>query len=70
MQIFNGHPEMLIFVDETGAADRRNYLRRFGYSIRPKGQASCLKEAVDTRPASNEHVYQSHYNKNLSNFSP
>ncbi len=39
MQIFNGHPEMLIFVDETGA-DRRNCLRRFGYSIRGKPPVS------------------------------
>ena len=29
-QVFLGHPEMLVFLDETGA-DRRNYLRRFGY---------------------------------------
>ena len=33
MKIFLGHPELLIFVDEIGA-DRRNCLRRFGYSIR------------------------------------
>ena len=33
MQIFSGHPEMLIFVDETGK-DRRNCMRRFGYSVR------------------------------------
>ena len=32
MQVFHGHPEMLVFVDETGA-DRRNCLRRFGYSL-------------------------------------
>ena len=39
MQIFTGHSEMLIFVDETGA-DRRNCLRRFGYSIRGKPAVS------------------------------
>lgn len=33
MYVFYGHPEMLVFVDETGA-DRRNCLRRFGYSLR------------------------------------
>ena len=35
MQLFCGHPEMLVFLDETGA-DRRNCLRRFGYSLRGK----------------------------------
>ena len=35
MAIFEGHSDMLIFIDETGA-DRRNCLRRFGYSIRGK----------------------------------
>ena len=35
MKAFHGHPEMLVFVDETGA-DRRNCLRRFGYSLRGK----------------------------------
>ena len=35
MKIFHGHSEMLVFVDETGA-DRRNCLRRFGYSLRGK----------------------------------
>ena len=39
MQIFGGHPEMLIFVDETGK-DRRNYMRRFGYSIGGKPPVS------------------------------
>ena len=32
MLVFKGHPEMLIFVDETGT-DRRNCLRHFGYSL-------------------------------------
>lgn len=31
--VFRGHPEMLVFVDETGA-DRRDCMRRFGYSLR------------------------------------
>ena len=35
MHVLRGHPEMLVFVDETGA-DRRNCLRRFGYSLRGK----------------------------------
>ena len=34
-----GHPEMLVFVDETGA-DRRNCLRRFGYSLRGRPAVS------------------------------
>ena len=33
MSVFRGHPEMLVFVDETGA-DRRDCMRRFGYSLR------------------------------------
>ena len=33
MDIAVYHPEMLVFLDETGA-DRRNYLRKFGYSVR------------------------------------
>lgn len=33
MQIYSGHPEMLVFVDETGA-DRRDCMRKFGYSLR------------------------------------
>ena len=35
MKAFRGHSEMLVFVDETGA-DRRNCLRKFGYSLRGK----------------------------------
>ena len=35
MKAFHGHSEMLVFVDETGA-DRRNCLRKFGYSLRGK----------------------------------
>lgn len=38
MQVFHGHPEMLVFVDETGA-DRRNCMRRFGYSLRGSQQS-------------------------------
>ena len=33
MSVFRGHPEMLVFVDETGA-DRRDCMRRFEYSLR------------------------------------
>lgn len=33
MQVYSGHPEMLVFVDVTGA-DRRDCMRRFGYSLR------------------------------------
>ncbi len=39
MKAFHGHPEMLVFVDETGA-DRRNCLRKFGYSLRGKPATS------------------------------
>jgi transposase len=39
MQVFCGHPEMLVFVDETGA-DRRNCIRRFGYSLRGRPAVS------------------------------
>ena len=39
MQVFCGHPEMLVFLDETGA-DRRNCLRRFGYILRGKPAVS------------------------------
>lgn len=35
MQVYRGHPEMLVFVDETGA-DRRDCMRKFGYSLRGK----------------------------------
>lgn len=43
MQVFYGHPEMLVFVDET-VADRRNCLRRFGYSLR--GRPAVLKKLL------------------------
>ena len=33
MSVYVGHPELLVFVDETGA-DRRNCLRRCAYSLR------------------------------------
>lgn len=39
MKAFHGHSEMLVFVDETGA-DRRNCLRKFGYSLRGKPAVS------------------------------
>ena len=35
MTVYLGHPEFLVFVDETGT-DRRDYMRRFGYSMRGK----------------------------------
>ncbi len=35
MQVYYGHPKMLVFVDETGA-DRRDYMRKFGYSLSGK----------------------------------
>ena len=35
MQIYKGHPEFFVFIDETGA-DRRDCMRRFGYSLRGK----------------------------------
>ena len=39
MQVFQGRPDMLIFVDETGA-DRRHCLRRFGYGVRGRPPAT------------------------------
>ena len=44
MSVFIGHPDMLVFIDETGA-DRRNCLRKFAYSIRGK-PALCQKLLV------------------------
>ncbi len=35
MSIYKGHPEFFVFVDETGT-DRRDRMRRFGYSLRGK----------------------------------
>ena len=35
MQVYKGHPEFFVFIDETGA-DRRDSMRRFGYSLRGK----------------------------------
>ena len=35
MSIYQGHPELFVFVDETGT-DRRDTLRKFAYSIRGK----------------------------------
>lgn len=35
MQVYLGHPEFLVFVDETGT-DRRDSMRRFGYSMQGK----------------------------------
>ena len=32
MQVYSGHPELLVFIDETGA-DNRDCMRRFGYSL-------------------------------------
>ena len=32
MQVYVGHPELLIFIDETGA-DNRDCIRQFGYSL-------------------------------------
>ena len=32
MQVYLGHPELLVFIDETGA-DNRDCMRRFGYSL-------------------------------------
>ena len=35
MQVYKGHPQFFVFIDETGA-DRRDCMRRFGYSLRGK----------------------------------
>ena len=39
MSVYIGHPELLVFVDETGA-DRRNCLRRHAYSMRGRPATS------------------------------
>ncbi len=33
MSVFRGHPEMLVFIDETGS-DKCDCMRRYGYSLR------------------------------------
>lgn len=33
MTVYVGHPDLFIFVDETGA-DGRDCMRKFGYSLR------------------------------------
>ena len=33
LTVYHGHPELFVFVDETGA-DKRHCLRKFGYSFR------------------------------------
>ncbi len=35
VSIYKGHPELFVFVDETGA-DRRDAMRKFAYSLRGK----------------------------------
>ena len=35
MQVYKGHPEFFVFIDETGA-DRRDSMHCFGYSLRDK----------------------------------
>lgn len=44
MSVFRGHPEMMVFVDETGS-DRRDCMRKFGYSLRGR-PAVCQKLLV------------------------
>lgn len=44
MSIFRGHPDMLVFVDETGT-DRRDCMRRFGYSLR--GRPAVSRKLLD-----------------------
>ena len=35
MSLYKGHPELFVFVDETGT-DRRDSMRKFGYSLKGK----------------------------------
>lgn len=35
MSIYKGHPELFVFIDETGA-DRRDSMRKFAYSLKGK----------------------------------
>ena len=58
MSVFSGFPEMFIFIDETGA-DRRNCMRRFGYSIR--GKPAVLKKILI--PRSKSECYSSYVYK-------
>ena len=60
MQIFNGHPEMLIFIDETGK-DRRNCMRRFGYSVRGKPPVSKKLLVRGQSVSHSSYVYQWDY---------
>ena len=40
ISIYHNHPEFFVFVDETGT-DRRDSMRKFGYSLRDKPAVSC-----------------------------
>ena len=35
ISVCNGHPEFFVFLNETGS-DRRDYMRKFAYSLRGK----------------------------------
>ena len=41
MSVFRGHPEIMVFIDETGS-DRRDCMRPFSYSLRGRS-AVCQK---------------------------
>lgn len=43
MSVYKGHPELMVFVDETGA-DRRDCMRRFGYCL--KGKPSKVQKLL------------------------
>ena len=43
MSIYQGHPELFVFVDETGA-DRRDSMRKFAYSMR--GQPAVVSKLM------------------------
>ena len=43
MEVHKGHPELLVFVDETGT-DRRDSMRRFGYSVRGKPAKAAIQQ--------------------------
>ena len=39
MTVYSGHPELFVFIDETGS-DKRDCMHRFGYSLRGKPAVS------------------------------
>ena len=53
MQVYKGHPEFFVFIDETGA-DRQDSMRRFGYSLRGTAICRIFATGCEKRIASSE----------------